>query len=63
MKSSSQEQAIKAYLESQKETLSKTQDHLLKKLIYFDTLVLDNQNDEVKHKLFELFFKWRISTL
>jgi len=31
----------------------------LRKLIYFDSLVLENENDEIKHRLYDLFFIWR----
>jgi len=32
---------------------------LLKKLIHFDTLILDHDNDAIKHQLYELFFTWK----
>lgn len=56
---SQQDQALKVYVNSQKANLNKQQDCLLRKLIYFDTLVLDNENDSIKHRLYELFFQWR----
>ena len=31
----------------------------MRKLIYFDSLVLENENDEIKHRLYDLFFIWR----
>lgn len=27
-------------------------------MIYFDSLALDHENDQIKHQLHELFFKW-----
>jgi len=32
---------------------------LIKKLIYFDTLILENENDAIKRQLYDLFFNWR----
>ena len=40
-----QEQAIRKYLKQQSITLNKQQDILLKKLIHFDSLILDHDND------------------
>lgn len=32
---------------------------LIKKLIYFDALILQNENDAIKRQLYDLFFNWR----
>lgn len=31
----------------------------MNKLIYFDTVLLDSENDQIKNKLYELFFVWK----
>lgn len=54
-----QQQAVQKYREARSHALTKPQDQLLKKLIYFDSLMLDSENDEIKTKLYELFFSWR----
>ena len=38
--------------------LDKTQDLLLKKLIYFESLTIDHENDPIKQRLYKLFFGW-----
>lgn len=39
--------------------LSKPQSRLLSKLIMFDAMSLDEENDPIKKRLYDLFFNWK----